>query len=102
MIDPALNQSSVLDTLRQVIDPELGFNIVDLGLIYDVRIDGENVRVTMTVTSPGCPMQESIRRGVENALLQIEAVNTADVEIVFDPPWNPAMMTKEGRGVTGG
>jgi len=64
MNHPELNESLVLDTLRQVIDPELGCNIVDLGLIYDVKLDGENVRVAMTVTSPGCPMQESMRWGV--------------------------------------
>ena len=96
-----LNEALVLDTLRLVIDPELGCNIVDLGLIYSVAIAGNDVRVTMTLTSPGCPMHESLRWGAQNALLQIEAVNTAEVEIVFDPPWNPGMMTEAGHAMTG-
>ena len=96
-----LNEALVLDTLRLVIDPELGCNIVDLGLIYSVAIAGNDVRVIMTLTSPGCPMHESLRWGAQNALLQLEAVNTAEVEIVFDPPWNPGMMTEAGHAMTG-
>jgi len=96
-----LNEALVLDTLRLVIDPELGCNIVDLGLIYSVAIERNDVRVVMTLTSPGCPMHESLRWGAQNALLQLEAVNTAEVEIVFDPPWNPGMMTEAGHAMTG-
>jgi metal-sulfur cluster biosynthetic enzyme len=96
-----LNEALVLDTLRLVIDPELGCNIVDLGLIYSVAIERNDVRVVMTLTSPGCPMHESLRWGAQNALLQLEAVNTAEVEIVFDPPWNPRMMTEAGHAMTG-
>ena len=101
MTNPILTEASVLEVLRAVIDPELGCNIVDLGLIYSVNIDGGNVRVVMTLTTPGCPMQESMGSGVQNALLGMEAVADAEVEVVFDPPWNPAMMTDFGRAMTG-
>ena len=94
-------EAEVLETLRQVIDPELGCNIVDLGLVYSVHIDGGKVRVTMTLTTPGCPMHESIGCGVQNALLALDTVTDAEVEIVFDPPWNPAMMTDFGGAATG-
>lgn len=92
-----LTEELVLDTLRQVIDPEIGCNIVDLGLIYSVRISGSAVTVTMTLTTPGCPMHESISQGVRWALLALDGVSLADVEVVWDPPWNPGMVTEQGR-----
>lgn len=96
-----IDEATVLQTLRQVIDPELGCNIVDLGLVYSVTITGTKVSVVMTLTTPGCPMHESIRWGVQNALLNLEAVDDAEVEVVWDPPWNPSMMTDVGRAATG-
>ena len=101
MTNDLLDESKVLDALRQVIDPELGCNLVDLGLIYEVKIEGDRVQVTMTVTTPGCPMHESLRLGVQNALLALEGVTAAEVELVFDPPWHPSMMTEVGRTMTG-
>ena len=92
-----LNEQIVLDALRQVIDPEIGCNVVDLGLIYGTAITGTKVTVQMTLTTPGCPMGESIAQGVHWALLGIEAVEDAAVEIVWDPPWNPSMMSEIGR-----
>jgi metal-sulfur cluster biosynthetic enzyme len=77
-----LTEPAVLNTLRQVIDPELGCNIVDLGLVYSVSICGSSVVVTMTLTTPGCPMHESIRWGVQEALLNLEGVKQAEVELV--------------------
>jgi metal-sulfur cluster biosynthetic enzyme len=96
-----LTEAVILETLRQVIDPEIGCNIVDLGLVYSVTINGGNVGVTMTLTTPGCPMHESIRWGVHNAILNLEDVADADVQLVWDPPWNPLMMTEVGRRATG-
>jgi metal-sulfur cluster biosynthetic enzyme len=101
MTTPIIDGSFVLNALRQVIDPELDCNIVDLGLIYDIQIDGGKVRVTMTLTTPGCPMHESIRWGVQNTLLKLEEIDEAEVDVVWDPPWNPAMMTAAGRERTG-
>jgi metal-sulfur cluster biosynthetic enzyme len=96
-----LDEPLVLETLRQVVDPEIDCNIVDLGLIYGIRIDGRKVNVQMTLTTQGCPMHESIACGVKNALLNLEAVEEAEVDIVWDPPWTPAMMTDEGRARVG-
>jgi metal-sulfur cluster biosynthetic enzyme len=97
----SLNESVIWDTLRQVIDPEIGCNIVDLGLVYSVALSDGAVKVAMTLTTPGCPMHESISWGVKNALLSLEGVTEVEVEIVWDPPWNPAMMTDAGRAMTG-
>ena len=92
-----LSEATVLDTLRQVIDPELDCNIVDLGLVYSVAINGGHVKVTMTLTTPGCPMHESIAAGVQHAVLALDGVEQVDVEVVWDPPWHPAMITREGQ-----
>ena len=96
-----IDEAIILQTLRQVIDPELGCNIVDLGLVYNVAIAGPKVSVVMTFTTPGCPMHESIQWGVQNALLNLEGVDDAEVEVVWDPPWHPSMMTEFGRNATG-
>ena len=96
-----LDEHLILETLRQVVDPEIDCNIVDLGLIYGSRIEGRKVTVQMTLTTPGCPMHESIALGVKNALLNVEGVEGAEVEIVWDPPWNPSMMSDYGRARVG-
>lgn len=102
MINSAeLTEPIILDALRQVIDPELGCNIVDLGLIYNVTIKGAKVSIKMTLTTQGCPMHESIRFGALNVLLNIEGVDDAEVDLVWDPPWHPSMMTETGRAATG-
>lgn len=95
-----ITEELVLETLRQVIDPELGCNIVDLGLIYSVRINDGKVSVMMTLTTPGCPMHESISLGVQTALLGLDGVTDAEVEVVWDPPWHPSMMSEQGRITT--
>jgi metal-sulfur cluster biosynthetic enzyme len=96
-----ITEEAVLDTLRQVIDPELGCNIVDLGLLYNVSITGQRVAVAMTLTTAGCPMHESIRWGAQQALLDLPGVEEAEVVVVWDPPWHPSMMTDLGRRATG-
>ncbi|MBI4324487.1 MAG: metal-sulfur cluster assembly factor [Chloroflexi bacterium] len=101
MSAPEITEKQVLDTLRQVIDPEIGCNIVDLGLIYSIHIAGCKVTVKMTLTTPGCPMHESIGWGVQTALLNLDEVDEAEVEVVWDPPWNPAMMSERGRAYLG-
>jgi metal-sulfur cluster biosynthetic enzyme len=96
-----LNEQTVTAALRQVIDPEIGCNLVDLGLIYDIAITGAKVKVTMTLTTPGCPMHESLCGGVQAALLSLDGVDDAEVELVWEPPWHPAMMTEIGRAMAG-
>jgi metal-sulfur cluster biosynthetic enzyme len=96
-----ITEAVILETLRQVTDPELGCNIVDLGLVYSVAITGQKVTVLMTLTTRGCPMHESIRVGAENALLGLEGVEDAEVGVVWDPPWHPSMMSEAGRVAVG-
>lgn len=96
-----VNETIFYQALQQVIDPELGCNIVDLGLIYDIRFEGTKVIVLMTLTTPGCPMQESMSWGVKCALLNLDGVDDVDVDVVWDPPWHPSMMTDAGRAATG-
>jgi len=96
-----VNEQMVLDAMRQVIDPEIGCNVVDLGLVYGIAIAGAKVTVQMTLTTPGCPMSESIAQGAQWALLGIDGVEDAEVELVWDPPWHPSMMTETGRVATG-
>lgn len=97
----AARENEVWEALRQVIDPEIGVNLVDLGLIYDVRLEGPQVLVTMTVTTPGCPMEHSLTFGVEASVLCVPGVEGVQVQVVNDPPWNPSMMTPEGRAAAG-
>ena len=96
-----LNETLILETLRQVVDPEIDCNIVDLGLVYGVAINGCRVSVQMTLTTQGCPMHESIAAGVRMALLNLEGVEDAHVEVVWDPPWHPSMMSELGRARVG-
>jgi metal-sulfur cluster biosynthetic enzyme len=95
------DEAAVLEALRQVVDPELGCNLVDLGLIYSTAITDARVRVTMTLTTAGCPMHESLVGGVRQALLALPGIAEAEVVVVWEPLWNPAMMTPAGRAHVG-
>jgi metal-sulfur cluster biosynthetic enzyme len=101
MSTATLTEERIIDTLRQVIDPEIDCNIVDLGLIYGVSIQGTKVVVQMTLTTQGCPMHESIAWGVQMALLNLDGVEEVEVELVWDPPWHPSMMSDFGRARVG-
>jgi len=96
-----LTDELVLETLRQVIDPEIGCNIVDLGLVYRFAYADGTLTVAMTLTTPGCPMHDSIAEGVKNILLTLAGVTDVIVEIVWNPPWHPSMMTETARALTG-
>jgi metal-sulfur cluster biosynthetic enzyme len=84
-----LDRDRVIAALRDVFDPELGMSIVDLGLVYAVEIDGARVRVTMTLTTEGCPLHDSMIEWVRRAVGAIPGVDDVDVTITFDPPWTP-------------
>ncbi len=85
------------ECLKNVIDPELGVNIVDLGLIYDIDEHDGHVHVTMTLTTPGCPMHDMITSGVERALMELPKVGSVKVEIVWQPAWSPAQMSDAAK-----
>ncbi len=93
-----VNEEKVMDALRECYDPEIPVNIVDLGLVYDVDISDESdVHVTMTLTAQGCPMSDIIDQQVRDALEALDEVNDASVDIVWEPKWNPSMISDEGR-----
>ncbi len=93
----AIAEEAVKEALTGVNDPEIGMNIIDLGLVYDIVIDGEdNVKVEMTLTSPGCPLGEVITQQVDAAVRAVGA-KSAEVEIVWSPPWTPEMMSEEAK-----
>ena len=83
--------------LEHVYDPELGVNIVDLGLVYEIEVRRGRVRVVMTLTTPGCPMSDSMPEAVERSLRLIPGVDEVSVDLVWDPPWDPDMMSERAR-----
>jgi phenylacetate-CoA oxygenase PaaJ subunit len=85
------------EALRDVIDPEMPVNIVDLGLVYDVRCEDGRVKVALTFTAMGCPATEYLLEDIRTRLLAESGVDEVDVRVVWDPPWTPARMTQEGR-----
>lgn len=88
----------IIAALQTVQDPEIPVNIYDLGLIYEIRlIKGKEVAVKMTLTTPGCPVAQTLPGQVEAAILQVEGIEKAKVEIVWDPPWTKDRMTEEAR-----
>lgn len=97
-------EDDVREALKDVIDPELGINIVDLGLLYDITInDDGTVDVLMTLTSPGCPLHEVFRDQVKEKTAQLDefSEDDVDVELTFDPPWSQEKMTDEARAELG-
>ncbi len=95
---PALDEGAVRDLLRQVIDPEVGMNIVDLGLIYGIKCAHEQLRITMTMTTPACPMADMIIDDIKVVLAMALSENVRiDVDLVWEPAWNREMMSAEAR-----
>ncbi|OYT60178.1 aromatic ring hydroxylase [Euryarchaeota archaeon ex4484_178] len=97
-----VKEEEVWKVLRGIVDPEIGANLVDLGLIYEVRVDnGKDIYVKMTLTIPGCPLMNVLPAMVEEKLSQLEGVGKITVQLTFDPPWTPDRMSKELRELYG-
>lgn len=94
---PAADTAELLEALREVVDPELMINIVDLGLVYEVQGEGNRVSVEMTLTSPACPAGPQIIQQAKMALERLESVDEATINLVMSPPWTPERMTDEAR-----
>ena len=95
-----MNQTSseqVREALKDVFDPELGYNIVDLGMVYAIKIDEGVVKITMTLTTPGCPASDMIEGGVRQRLAAIEGVTAVDIDLVWDPRWSPQSMSPAAK-----
>jgi FeS assembly SUF system protein len=93
-----IQENEINDVLKTVYDPEIPVDIFNLGLIYDVSIDDfNNVKVLMTLTSPGCPVAGALVEEVKNKVKSVPGVNSADVELVWDPPWSPDLMSDAAK-----
>ena len=91
-------ENTIVDVLKSIYDPEIPVDVYELGLIYEVKIDKEsNVQIQMTLTSPNCPVAESMPKEVEDKVAEITDVKSAKVNIVFDPPWDKDMMSEEAK-----
>lgn len=93
----AITEARIYDALREVYDPEIPVSIVDLGLVYDVKIIDDWVGVKMTLTTPGCGMAQAIAGMVRDRVLTLPGVNEADVRLVWEPAWSPSMMSDEAK-----
>jgi metal-sulfur cluster biosynthetic enzyme len=84
-----------------VIDPELGLDFVELGLIYEIDVDGPNVHVTFTLTSPGCPIGPQVSEQIEEFVSELDGVESVDSTMVFTPPWTPELMSEDAKFALG-
>ncbi|HEX3279097.1 MAG TPA: metal-sulfur cluster assembly factor [Thermoleophilaceae bacterium] len=91
----------VQDALSNVIDPELGLDFVELGLIYDVEIEGADVFVTFTLTSPGCPIGPQVSEQIEEFVSELDGVSNVFPKMTFTPPWTPDLMSEEAKFALG-
>ena len=96
-----VNREDVVEALRQVEDPELGMDIVDLGLLYDVDIDDSKVKVTHSLTSMGCPVGPMIQEDIHRVTAELPGVEDVEVELVWDPPWTPERMSDDAKFILG-
>jgi FeS assembly SUF system protein len=96
-----VDKKEVLKILKDCYDPEIPVNIVDLGLIYDVKISAGKVAIKMTLTAIGCPLAGTISQDIKQKVSLLKGVKDVDVEIVFDPPWTPEKMSPEARQMLG-
>src|ERR1700689_1279028 len=92
---------AVMEALSNVIDPGLGLDFVELGLIYGVDVDGGDVNVTFTLTTPGCPIGPQVTEQIEEFVGELEGVDTVESEMVFTPPWSPEKMTEDAKFALG-
>ena len=91
-------KDKIVSEIKKIYDPEIPVNIYDLGLIYDVKVDeNNNVNVKMTLTTPNCPVAESLPMEVENTVKEIKEVDKVYLELVWDPPWDKSMITEAGK-----
>ena len=96
-----LTQDTVLEALKDVYDPEIPVNVVDLGLVYDCSVDDGDVSVRMTLTFAGCGMGPYIAQQAEWRIAEMDGVEDVEVEMVYEPPWSPDMITEDGKAQLG-
>ena len=91
-------KEKIIEEIKKIYDPEIPVNIYDLGLIYDVKVENKNTaKVKMTLTSPNCPVAESLPKEVKDGIMQVEGIENVDLDLVWDPRWNQTMMTEAAK-----
>jgi metal-sulfur cluster biosynthetic enzyme len=94
-------RDDVLEVLRQVEDPELGMDIVDLGLLYEVEVEDSTAKVTYSLTSMGCPAGPLIAQDIDGAVRQVDGIENVELELTFDPPWTPDKRSDDAKFILG-
>ena len=90
-------KNKIIDEIRKIYDPELPVNIYELGLIYDIKVDGSKAEIKMTLTTPNCPVAESLPKEVKEGAMQVEGIDDVDLQLVWDPPWTKDMMSDAAK-----
>ena len=90
-------KDKIIEEIRKIYDPEIPVNIYELGLIYDVKVEGNSAKIIMTLTSPNCPVAESLPQEVKDSAMQVEGIEKVDLDLVFEPPWNKDMMSEAAK-----
>ena len=90
-------KDKIIDEISKIYDPEIPVNIYELGLIYDIEVSGRKAKIKMTLTTPNCPVAESLPKEVKESTMQVEEIDEVDLELVWDPPWNKDMMSDAAK-----
>ena len=90
-------KEKVINEIKKIYDPEIPVNIFELGLIYDISIENNYVKVKMTLTTPNCPVAESLPKEVKDSIMELKEVDKVDLDLVWDPPWNKSMMSESAK-----
>tara|TARA_B100001121_G_C18404805_1_gene487210 strand:+ start:323 stop:619 length:297 start_codon:yes stop_codon:yes gene_type:complete len=90
-------KEKIINEIKKIYDPEIPVNIYDLGLIYSIKVNSDKAEVKMTLTTPNCPVAESLPKEVKEAVMQVEEINNVDLQLVWEPPWNKDMMTDAAK-----
>jgi len=91
-------KDKIIEEIRKIYDPEIPVNIYELGLIYDIKVENKNTaKVKMTLTSPNCPVAESLPQEVKDSIMQVEEIESVDLDLVWEPPWNKDMMSEAAK-----
>ena len=90
-------KEKIIDEIKKIYDTELPVNIYDLGLIYDVQVNEKKAKIKMTLTTPNCPVAESLPKEVQEGAMQVEGIEDVDLELVWDPPWSKDMMSDAAK-----
>ena len=91
-------KDQIINEIKKIYDPEIPVNIYELGLIYDIKVENKNTaKVKMTLTSPNCPVAESLPKEVKDGIMQVEGIEKVDLDLVWDPPWDKTMMSESAK-----